>query len=257
MSRFITLTGAEFTDETLPVVRSYTESIKAIPGFMSWCNADSASILVNGAGKVSRLKDKSGRGNDFVQASESNKPSLVGSLNGFPLIRFERATSQYMDFSGVYPTGATSKSAKVILVNVNDNIDSGVANILSHNSPQSGRHALYMNSGGGIALEGPDGGSSALVITNQSDQWILIIGEYDSDAGKLTLTAGGQTATSSGAFSVTNSGLALGSGSPGSATSTATMDVAEILLFEDTVTDKPETIQLIRDYIENKYGISV
>lgn len=258
MSRFITLTGAEFTDKTLPVVRSYSESILAISGLIGWFNADSASVLVNGSGKVSRLKDKSGNGNDFTQAVEVNKPALAGDLNGFNVLSLTRANSEYMTFGGVYPNGVAAKSTKLILVNVKDDIDSSVANILSHNSPVAGRHALYMNSSGGFAIEGPDSsGVTGKTIGNQSDEWRLIIAEYDSDNGFIKLTSGGESVESIGAFTVTNTGLALGSGSVGSASSTATMDVAEIMLFNDTITDKPETLATIRDYIENKYGISV
>lgn len=256
MSRFITLNGVEFTDGTLPIVRSYTDSIVSIPGMQGWYNGDSASILVNSNGRISRLKDKSGNGNDFVQSDELRKPLLSGVLNGYPTVQFDRAAEEFMSWTGLYPTGATSKSSKIVLVNVVDDIESGISNILSSNSPTSGRHALYMNSSGGFSVQGPDGGPPSITLDGLAGSWVLVIAEYDAENGLIKLTASGQSVESSGVFDVQNNGLYLGAGGSGG-TSNVTMSLSELMIISDTVTDKPETLQLIRDYIENKYGISV
>lgn len=61
-----------------------------LPGLILWMRAD-AGVTKDAEGRVSAVKDQSGKGNDFIQTDVKLQPLLVKADNGQPVLRFDGA----------------------------------------------------------------------------------------------------------------------------------------------------------------------
>jgi len=66
-----------------------TQTPIVLPGNILWLDAADTSSVTSVSGSVSFWRDKSGRGNNAIQANAANQPSIgVNTINGLPTIAF-------------------------------------------------------------------------------------------------------------------------------------------------------------------------
>lgn len=145
--RFLKLRGVEFNNPNLPVIESYTDKIKSIPGLLGWHTFDPAFVTQAASGRILSVSDRAG-GNAMLEVFNNDETYAPAFVYDNTLQRWygniDNTRPDAMKWSGVFPTGAGAKHTKVFIGNIGT--PGGNWQILSCNVPTVGRHAMFVNS---------------------------------------------------------------------------------------------------------------
>ncbi|OAM91858.1 hypothetical protein AW736_26520 [Termitidicoccus mucosus] len=93
----VSYTGASDYSDEAPVTLPAHGVAMPTEGMRAWLRADAQTL-----GVLGYWADQSGHGNGANQGSAANQPEVVdGDLNGWPVVRFEAAKNQWMQFGNV------------------------------------------------------------------------------------------------------------------------------------------------------------
>jgi len=218
--------------------KSTEEAPKSIPGLTLWLDADAPSTITQATG-VSQWNDKSGSGNNVVQATGSKQPAYVQSvLNGKPVLRFTNASAQTMTTSTnfispvsvIYIARQTGGTNGRVLTGVNNNWLLGF---------WGGSHAQAYFEG----WVSPAGG------TPSTTNWYI---ESAVETGALSsyYENGVQIASNAGGVAGPN-GLSLVG--MGGVSEFSDADIAEIVVYNRALSDAER--QKIEGYLAAKWGL--
>lgn len=255
MSSFLKLDGVDFSNNSLPKLESFSNLILGLPGLLSWVSAADYYTHVNDAGLVSRMVDRSGNNNDFAQAAEGSQPDLIkDELNGNNVIRFDSANKEFMQYAGTFPTLATESYVKLIVVKVPE--PTGTANILSSNSPTAVRHSLFCTSNSTyVTMESNTSGPTKQI--DFTDGWHLLIAEFNADTSQHLLMMDNETLlTDNVTAEAREDDLFLGAADV-AGNGAATMDVAEVMVLNQSVISNADNLAMIQRYVAGKYGLDL
>lgn len=226
-----------------------TQTPLVLPGIILWLDAADTSSVTSVLGSVSFWRDKSGCGNNAIQASGANQPSIgVNTINGLPTITFN-GSSKSMAGNLV---GFAGKPYTIFVVG--QRRSSADFNYLFSTSTTAVNLGWRTNSViyHQIFLSGVINTVSAINVPSYtSPEPVILAGTQSSNTRNTYLNSlssnvtntlandnGGATQFSLGFFNVY-----------------ANIDLSEVLVL-DRVLSAPQ-MNLITYYLSNKWGISV
>ena len=241
----------------------------AIPtaGLELWLKGDAGVDVINGT--VSKWHDQSINGNDVVQTNTSRQPQFVSNLlNGKPIISFDGVNDK-LGFTG---STLLSQFSLFLVINNHHGTNGNEGNVITFGPngdfghqffmgmaiPEFGSDTLGMFTGNGWVRGGTPGLVALdqwrnLSVVNTGTIWSTTLQWNGID---VPLASGGTaSAISIKLGDATGSGGGIGgaNGVP-AGTIYAKCDVAELIIYNRTVTDSERTA--IENYLAVKYNIS-
>jgi hypothetical protein len=223
---------------TIDPLTSFTRT-----GLVAWYRADTG--ITQSSGSVSQWTDQSGSGNNLTQSTGTLQPTLdTGVLNGQPVVHFTHADNSYLSVAD------------------NPSLDPSQITILTvarATGTSSGELVYKATGASGYALESLSGTSVALYLNGldnvsgslSENTWGVIAGEYNQTDISLyindVLTQGAYTTA------IASSSQPLTVGGFATAGFTPDCDIAEVLIFNTTLSDE-ERLN-IESYFAQRYGV--
>lgn len=240
----------------------------SLTGLKLWLDSnDATTITKDGSNRVAQWNDKSGTGNNVVQATSGNKPVWTANqLNGKPTLAFVAASSQVM--MKTTPTALGSLTNMSVYAVWKSNINGGDRSLMavddigglgrswSINRDQFStfniRAYLEGNSGGSVYLAGVNGAS---------DTYKYFKLTYNGSTGATLLINGSLSSASNmgspQALHVVTSNLCIGCLQFSSGTGSNLLDgaVAEILVYNRILSATEDAQE--KNYLSAKWGSAI
>ena len=220
-------------------------------GLALWLRADQGLPTSNGS-SVSQWSDVSGSGNNAMQGTAGNQPTVQTSqVNGNPAVRFD-GSDDYLsvpDNLGLRPsnitafvvakaTVATNQALYFAKTSTNLNDGFGVVRLAS-----GANAGLYFNTS-----------STAASVVQPTGTFSILSGRYNGQQIRFSTNGGTPvTTTASGTITTTTAPLYLGS--RGGSGNKFTGDIAEVILFTRALSDAER--QQVESYLYQRYNLGV
>jgi hypothetical protein len=191
---------------------------------------------------VSQWNDQSGNSNNAVQATGENQPLwLDNQLNGQPTLRFDGQPYVHSDFLRTAPFTLVQPETIFMAFNMKQNVNGYITDGNTLNTM-----ILYENTGG---IDPYAGAHGAINYDVPVDSFFIITGHFSGVDSYIQVNNGtpviGDAGTSNaGGFTI---------GASGDNGYAAKVDVAEILIYDHSVTDSEKNQVL--SYLNSKYSI--
>jgi hypothetical protein len=141
-----------------------------------WLRADTGVKTVSS--KVYQWDDLSGQGNHAVQATATNRPTIIpGAVNGKPAVEFYSAASQFLESPA---PGADKVSVFVVFKNLRDSTENQTQIILERlNAATPSGYSLFMTNRTNRSFRINSGVSSTTLTSTAAGQYQVLAGTYD------------------------------------------------------------------------------
>lgn len=211
-----------------------------ISNLIAWYDADDASTITkDGSDFVSQWDDKSTEGNDLTQATGTNQPKWIDSVqNSKPVIRFD-GVDNYIDRT-TFVSGALTQPTTIVGVYSFPSNTTGNEYVFDGPTVRVAmiREALQYNFFAGVELK--TGAPSTEIA-----QYTLLANSSSSNIRKDQSSVGTGNAGSNGM-----NGLRLGASDV--IDQFGDIDICEFLIYEKSVTGTERTD--LENYLKNKWG---
>ena len=173
----------------MSIVRTaYAFSPTAISGCVLWMDAADSSTITLSSTAITQWNDKSSAGNNFVQATTANSPTVGTSANGLPTVYFASANQQLVSSQNNATTGNASRT--VIQVFWCPTLSSAYYSVTGTesgaNPAQAWGHAKNANSDVTYPFMYSSAGNDVYTFVYSTPNPLITYAQYDSTASSLT-----------------------------------------------------------------------
>ena len=172
----------------MSIVRTaYAFSPTSITGCVLWMDAADSSTITLSSTAITQWNDKSSAGNNFVQATTANSPTVGTSANGLPTIYFATDNKQLVSSQNNATTGNASRT--VIQVFWCPTLSSAYYSVTGTesgaNPAQAWGHAKNANSDVDYPFMYSSAGNDVYTFVYSTPNPLITYAQYDSTASSL------------------------------------------------------------------------
>ena len=173
----------------MSIVRTaYAFTPTSITGCVLWMDAADSSTITLSSTAITQWNDKSSAGNNFVQATTANSPTVGTSANGLPTVYFASANQQLVSSQNNATTGNASRT--VIQVFWCPTLSSAYYSVTGTesgaNPAQAWGHAKNANSDVTYPFMYSSVGNDVYTFVYSTPNPLITYAQYDSTASSLT-----------------------------------------------------------------------
>ena len=246
----------------LRIVRDWATVLPAQSWLHSWHSMRTEFAMLDGNGRVSELRDRSGKGRHFVQTVPALRPLLqADAINGHAAAVF---SNHGLTYSGPFPTAAYTKA---VVVYVPANTSTAGPTLIGHTTTTYINHRIYLEPQLGRARHQVQNGAAAkanpLTGGFTLGTWHLVLATFDGATGTVKIKVDDNpavTATDADLKTVQDLTFFLGYGNAPNGVPSGPLDgmVADVLIANVDVTKagNEAAYGLIRDFASGVYGIA-
>lgn len=228
--------------------------VPPISGYVAWFDAMDSSTITVSDGRVSQWSDKSGNGNNLVQATAGSQPNYgLAMLNGLPSVGFDGANDNLACTTITSSDRTFSWFAAMAVHSLNDistvvgsgGGSGGLELRITSNTPGDG-HIIVNKAGTSTLAE-----TSSSVVATASRPFVVAACLSDTD---ITLYANRLSETVSNSTTFTGSRTVLVAFERTGGSRFARSHMGEMIAYDSTI-GSTDALKII-DYLMSKWGIT-
>lgn len=260
MTRYIRLSGANFTKSALPKVINFSDEILALPSLKSWFVASGSYVDYDSEGRVATWLDRQGATTFTPLPAAPFGPELIKSLNGLPALKFESSNGQQtpMIWSSLLNLADYTK----VIIASYDELNAGNTMLLAYRGDGSdGQHALRMEGStlSSWADETTVGGTSSINVTDSLLSPAIYASAFSEAEQLNSVMANGDviTVATPGAAQVTQGDVVISGSTQYLGIDNAPLTVYDVLFFDKDILSSSSSKErdLLMRYARSKLGI--